>query len=41
MGTVALPMIPATPASLLAGRVIAAPVLLRQVVARRASMAPA
>jgi TRAP transporter 4TM/12TM fusion protein len=37
----ALPMILATPLSVAAGFVIAAPVLLRQVVARRAAIAPA
>lgn len=37
----ALPMILATPTSVLAGLVLAAPVLLRQVVARRSAAAPA
>lgn len=37
----ALPMIVATPVSVLAGLVIAAPVLLRQFVARKAALEPA
>lgn len=41
IGLAALPMILATPSSIVAGLVIGAPVLLRQVIARKAAIAPA